>query len=149
MLFLWLGICVYRNMINLFILVLSILHFPTTHAKSDFSEDGPRIVFEHTRLTSDTLCEGEQYDFKYKMYNKGNSPLILTNVRSSCGCYVPRWQKEPLAPGDSAYIIGRYSSQGRPGPFTKSMTINSNDPINPTAILICRGVTLPRDQCQN
>ncbi|MGB1038011.1 MAG: DUF1573 domain-containing protein [Bacteroidia bacterium] len=136
-------------MINLYIILLSIFQHHSTQVKSDFSEEGPRIVFENTRLTSDTLCEGEKYDFKYKMYNKGNMPLVLTNVRSSCGCYVPTWPRAPLPPGDSAYIIGRYDSRGRPGAFSKSMTINSNDLINPTAILICRGVTLPRDQCQN
>ena len=121
---------------------------PDIHLQYPDESIGPKIVFAQTRLKSDTICEGEQYKFIYQFKNAGDQPLILSNVRSSCGCYVPRWPREPVLPGDSSEIIGTYSSRGRPGPFTKSMTVNSNDSANQTIVLMCKGYTKPRELYQ-
>ncbi|HOZ51746.1 MAG TPA: DUF1573 domain-containing protein [Chitinophagaceae bacterium] len=64
------------------------------------------------------------YDFEFK--NIGKEPIILSNVQASCGCTTPTWPKEPIAPGKSAKITATYSTQGRPGQFTKTVTVTSN-----------------------
>ena len=107
------------------------------------------IQFDTKSITLDTLCEGEQGKFKYKYTNVGTSPLILSNVKSSCGCYVPQWSKEPIAPGESSEIIGLYNSRGRSGHFTKTMTVLSNDFAKPTIMLFARGFTKGKVMCQN
>ena len=63
------------------------------------------------------------YDFKFT--NTGNSPLIISNARGSCGCTVPKWPKEPIGKGKSGVINVKYDTK-RPGPFTKTVTITSN-----------------------
>lgn len=62
-------------------------------------------------------------EFKYK--NTGKAPLILSSVRSSCGCTVPSWSKEPLMPGKTAVIKVRYDTN-RVGPISKTITVQSN-----------------------
>ena len=106
----------------------------------------PILKFDTTALNCDTIEEGVQYKFIYHFTNIGTAPLILANVKSSCGCYVPQWTKEPVEPGKKGTIIGTYNSKGRPGNFTKTITVNSNDPINPTQILRCRGYTKKRQE---
>lgn len=64
------------------------------------------------------------YDFEFK--NIGNEPIVLSNVQASCGCTTPTWPKEPIAPGRAAKITATYNTQGRPGPFTKTITVTSN-----------------------
>lgn len=58
--------------------------------------------------------------------NTGNAPLILTNVQSSCGCTTPSWTKEPIAPGKTGKIDVTFDVNGRPGAFTKTVSIYSN-----------------------
>ncbi|MDZ7740844.1 MAG: DUF1573 domain-containing protein [Bacteroidota bacterium] len=57
--------------------------------------------------------------------NKGQKPLVLSNVRASCGCTVPQWPREPVAPGEKGEIKVKYNTN-RPGSFNKSITVNSN-----------------------
>jgi len=64
------------------------------------------------------------YDFEFK--NNGKEPIVLSNVQASCGCTTPTWPKEPIAPGKSAKITATYNTQGRPGPFSKTITVTSN-----------------------
>ncbi|NNC86265.1 MAG: DUF1573 domain-containing protein [Bacteroidia bacterium] len=63
------------------------------------------------------------HDFVFT--NNGKTPLIITNAKGSCGCTVPKWPREAIAPGESASINVRYDTK-RVGPFTKTVTINSN-----------------------
>lgn len=51
--------------------------------------------------------------------NSGDSPLLLTGARASCGCTTPQISREPLAPGDTAAIVVSFDPTGRPGRFSK------------------------------
>jgi hypothetical protein len=51
--------------------------------------------------------------------------LVISNAKGSCGCTVPEWPKEPIAPGASASIKVKYDTK-RPGAINKSVTITSN-----------------------
>jgi hypothetical protein len=62
-------------------------------------------------------------EFVYK--NTGKAPLMLTNVRSSCGCTIPSWSREPLMPGKTASIKVKYNTNNV-GPINKSITVESN-----------------------
>ena len=64
------------------------------------------------------------YDFEFK--NIGKVPIIFSDVHGSCGCTVPVWPKEPILPGKSSKVTATYNTQGRPGNFVKTITINSN-----------------------
>ena len=76
------------------------------------------------------ICE-----FEYK--NTGKAPLMLTNVRSSCGCTIPSWSKEPLMPGKSANIKVKYNTKNV-GTINKSITVESNA-SNGTVVLKITG----------
>lgn len=132
------------------VVVLILLSF-TSPASMEYAldlfksfESKPILSFDTLMLNSDTLLEGQVYKFIYRFENTGTSPLILYSVKSSCGCYVPQWPKDPISPGARDSVIGVYSSRGRPGRFVKSMTVKSNDPRNPTIMLQCKGYTIPK-----
>lgn len=57
--------------------------------------------------------------------NTGTEPLVITSAKSSCGCTVPSFPKEPIAPGESASIYVKYDTK-RPGSINKSIKITSN-----------------------
>ena len=58
--------------------------------------------------------------------NEGDAPLVVTRVIASCGCTTPEWTKEPIAPGKTGDIKVTYNPAGRPGPFSKSISVYSN-----------------------
>ncbi|MDA3880405.1 MAG: DUF1573 domain-containing protein [Prolixibacteraceae bacterium] len=62
--------------------------------------------------------------FEFK--NTGDQPLILNNVRATCGCTTPKWTKEPITPGSSGKIEVGYNPKNRPGPFSKSVNVDTN-----------------------
>ena len=61
----------------------------------------------------------------FKFTNVGKSPLIISQVKGSCGCTVPTKPEEPIMPGDVGEIKVKYATN-RIGPFSKTVTITSN-----------------------
>ena len=78
--------------------------------------------------------------FEFK--NTGTEPLIISNAKGSCGCTVPEWPKEPIAPGAKGEIKVKYDTK-RPGAINKSVTITSNAGNEPTKTLRIKGNVLP------
>lgn len=72
------------------------------------------------------IKEGTQATYEFKFTNTGTEPLILSDVRPSCGCTTPEWTREPIAPGATGVIKAIFNSNGRPGSFNKSITVTSN-----------------------
>lgn len=81
----------------------------------------------------------------FSFTNNGTQPLVLSNVRASCGCTTPKWTREPVAPGQKGSIEVTYNPKNRPGSFNKSITINSNAE-NPTVVLRITGQVEQREK---
>ena len=64
--------------------------------------------------------------YVFTFTNRGNSPLVLNRVQASCGCTTPTYTKEPIEPGKKGIITVTYNPAGRPGVFTKTITVYSN-----------------------
>lgn len=79
--------------------------------------------------------------FEFK--NEGMAPLVLTNVRASCGCTTPKWTREPVEPGATGQITVTYNPNGRPGRFQKTITITSNA-TEATLRLYIKGEVIPK-----
>jgi hypothetical protein len=77
---------------------------------------------------SDGTCE-----FTFK--NTGKEPLVLSKVRSSCGCTVPTWPRKPIMPGEEETIKVKYDTR-RLGRIYKSITIYSNAKNSPVVARI-------------
>ncbi|KON26510.1 hypothetical protein AC481_07065 [miscellaneous Crenarchaeota group archaeon SMTZ-80] len=73
---------------------------------------------------------------EFTFINTGNMPFIINEVRTSCGCTTPEWTKEPVIPGQTGLIKVSFNPKGRPGPFSKSITINSNAERQPIVLKI-------------
>ncbi|MCH2043678.1 MAG: DUF1573 domain-containing protein [Saprospiraceae bacterium] len=74
----------------------------------------------------------------FKYTNTGSAPLMITNAKGSCGCTVPSYSKEPLLPGETAEIKVKYDTN-RVGPFTKYVTLTTNDTSSETIKLKIQG----------
>ncbi len=86
----------------------------------------PKFEFEEENHDFGTIEEGvvAKHDFKFK--NTGEAPLIISSATGSCGCTVPEWPREPIAPGETGIIHVEFNSNGRTGKQDKNVTINAN-----------------------
>lgn len=72
------------------------------------------------------LREGDPADYAFEFKNSGKEPLVIQRVQASCGCTTPDWSKEPIASGKNGLVKVAYATQGRPGAFTKTLTVYTN-----------------------
>ena len=70
--------------------------------------------------------------------NTGTAPLKITNAKGSCGCTVPKCDKNPILPGQTSDISVKYDTK-RVGPINKSVTITSNAVNEPTKVIRIKG----------
>ncbi|HRP89839.1 MAG TPA: DUF1573 domain-containing protein [Edaphocola sp.] len=67
------------------------------------------------------IKEGSKAEFVFEFVNKSKKPITIQNVSSSCGCTVPSWSKEPVAPKKKGQITVNYRTT--PGPINKQVTV--------------------------
>jgi len=107
--------------------------------KSAKNTGAAEISFEKDMHDFGTMKQGSDVSYKYIFTNTGEAPLIISDVKRSCGCTTPGWTKEPVAPGKSGYVILAYDSK-RVGPYNKSVSVISNSAEHPEVILKFKGV---------
>lgn len=89
------------------------------------------------------VAEGPLATYSFEVTNTGTAPVVISNAAASCGCTTPEWSKDPIMPGAKSTIKVGYNTSGRPGAFTKTITVTSNAE-NATVILTIKGeVTAP------
>ncbi len=104
----------------------------------------PVITFEKTTHDFGKINEaGGRVTTVFEFVNEGMIPLVLTNVRASCGCTTPKWTREPIEPGQKGNITVTYNPNGRPGRFQKTVTVTSNA-TEPTTKLYIKGEVIPK-----
>lgn len=72
--------------------------------------------------------------------NTGDKPLIISEAKATCGCTVPKWPKDPIAPGQSAPMTVEYTTTKKAGAFNKTVTISSNAVTEGRKIFRIKGV---------
>ncbi len=104
----------------------------------------PVITFQKTTHDFGKINEADgRVTTIFEFKNEGMSPLVLSNVRASCGCTTPKWTHEPIEPGQTGEITVTYNPSGRPGRFQKSITVTSNA-AEPTTRLYIKGEVIPK-----
>jgi len=110
-----------KSFFVLFVLVLSAM---AVQAQGNQVSPQDSIIFEKTTHDYGTINYGGDGTCEFVFTNKGQTALVLTNVQASCGCTIPEWPKEPVAPGKTGIIKVKYNTN-LPGPFRKSVSVSS------------------------
>ena len=88
---------------------------------------GPNISWEATTYSfGDVKEEGGKVTHKYTFTNTGNAPLVIANVRPSCGCTSSDYTKEPIPAGGKGYVSASFDPKRRVGKNSKSITVTTN-----------------------
>ena len=101
----------------------------------------PKIAFEETVFNFDTIVQHGDAHHVCRLANVGTAPLRGTSACSACGCVVPEWPKEPLAPKASGSVKVKYNTS-KTGHFTKVIVVKTNDVASPKTVLRINGVVV-------
>ena len=122
--------------------LLATLAFGMAHAqdteKKDIPANGAKIRFTETIHNYGDIVKGGDGTCQFTFFNDGNEPLILQNVKASCGCTTPSYTQKPVMPGQSGTIDVKYNTNNVGG-FSKTIRVTSNAVDNPNITLTIRG----------
>ena len=108
---------------------------------SSYSQEGlikkAEITFDKTIINYGTINKGANGVRDFVFTNTGNDPLIISNVKSTCGCTIPKKPEKPILPGESDKIQVKYDTK-RIGFIRKSISVTSNA-SNPSVVLKITG----------
>ena len=85
-----------------------------------------RITYTESKVDLGEVEEGAKVEHTFEFKNTGNAPLFIFDAQGSCGCTIPNYSKEPIAPGEKGSIDVVFNSSGRPGFNTKTVTVTAN-----------------------
>ena len=100
-----------------------------------------KIEFKTDVIDYGTIEKGADGVRIFEFTNTGDAPLIITKVKSSCGCTVPSWPKEPIMAGETGEIKVKYDTN-RVMPIRKTITVSSNAADSPTIALKIKGLVV-------
>ncbi len=103
--------------------------------KIEENPNAPELTFEKIVHNYGTIYKGSDGVCEFHFTNTGKEPLIIDKPRSSCGCTVPTWPKQPILPGKGDMIKVTYDTK-RMGRIHKTVSIKSNAKNNPVVLTI-------------
>lgn len=122
------------------LLLIFVFHAFTPVEKVEYGKivpESPGISFKETLHDFGEIITGAEAIHYFVFTNTGESPLVVLNVRASCGCMASAWPKAPVAAGAKDSLRVEYNTKIR-GSFNKSVTVQTNAE-NPMVELKIRG----------
>ncbi len=107
-------------------------------------EGGAKFEFKQKVFDFGTVKEGEVVEHDYVFTNVGKTPLVISNAQGSCGCTVPEFPKEPIAPGADGKIKVKFNSEGKGGNVEKEVTLTANTYPETVTKLTIKGKVTPK-----
>ena len=106
----------------------AIVAYPNTTNSTVKSLEMPltKIEFAETSFDFGNLDEGKKVEHVFVFKNVGENPLVLQDARASCGCTIPEYTKDTIAPGQEGKLNVIYDSNNKEGKIDKSVTITAN-----------------------
>lgn len=132
------------------ILLLTFMRMDNNMAKSSEDKMGQGVAplksipdLPKTSISFDSIfhdfgviTESKKVYTKFGFTNTGKEPLMILSAEGSCGCTVPSWPKEPIAPGKTNTIEISFDPGGKSGEQSKIITITSNSEPSTTILTI-------------
>lgn len=116
-----------KRTVNTFLLVAFVLSLFNA-APTEFDKHERKVAvmtFKTEVIDYGTITQNSEGTRLFTFRNEGDAPLLITDVKTTCGCTVPSYSKAPISPGTSGELQIKYDTK-RLGTFTKTITVISN-----------------------
>lgn len=112
---------------------------------SEADDNKPLAAFEFENIVYEfgEITQGEKVQTTFKFTNSGEVDLIISDAKGSCGCTVPVYPRNPIAPGEEAEIEVVFDSNGKMGQQNKTVILIANTKPNTTVLALKGNVLTP------
>ena len=90
-----------------------------------------------------SVNEGDIVETVFKVTNSGDTDLVITDAKVTCGCTVPIWPKEAIKPGETKDVKVRFNTSGKSNRQQKNITLITNT-LSGREILTLKGMVTPK-----
>jgi hypothetical protein len=104
----------------------------------------PKIQFENVEHDFGIILQGEKVSHSFKFKNTGKQDLIVKDASASCGCTVPKFTSQPIAPGEQGEIEVVFNSANRTGRQVKTVTVWTNCQPDQVKLQITSEIVVPK-----
>lgn len=134
-----------KNKINLFVLlfIFTLMFWAWKPYDTVDAGGGPQIDFSETEYDFGEMSPGDEAVHYFVYSNTGDAPIVIVNVRASCGCMASEWTKKPVEAGKRDSIRVEYNTKIK-GAFNKTITVQSNAVSSSVDLRIRGNVTKSR-----
>lgn len=99
------------------------------------NKSGAKIFFPETQFDFGKVKEGSKLNHTFTFQNTGTQPLIIKEVKTSCGCTAAVISEKNIQPGNSGSIKVDFDTAKRQGKTSKMITVVSNDTSEPNKVI--------------
>jgi len=120
-----------------------VINIPSDEDNEEAAKQLAAFEFESIVYEFGEITQGEKVQTTFKFTNSGESDLIISDAKGSCGCTVPIYPKNPIAPGETGEIEVVFDSEGKMGQQNKTVTLIANTKPNTTVLALKGNVLTP------
>lgn len=95
----------------------------------------PKLAFDKKVHDFGTILWKNPVTAEFEIINKGDKPLVISNVTTSCGCTVAGWTKQPIMPGEKGFVKSTFDAKAL-GRFHKTVGVYCNAESAPVYLTI-------------
>ncbi|MGD1842581.1 MAG: DUF1573 domain-containing protein [Thermonemataceae bacterium] len=126
----------------LFTLMIAVLGMFHSVQAQQANAQASSMKFEKAKHDFGTIPQGTPVTTEFSFKNTGKTPVVISEVKTSCGCTTPFYTKDPVPPGQSGVIKASYNA-AKSGDFNKSITVKTNAG---DTVLFIKGSVVAKDQ---
>lgn len=134
--------------LNIYIMAIVVLTLGlsgcTDDPQSKARDRGEELFFEELVHDYGDIEEDSEGSWTFAFRNLGQEAIVINRVRSTCGCTVPAWPREPIESGQDGEITVKYNTS-QTGSFFKSLFVYSTAANSPVKLQI-KGKVLPKEE---
>ncbi len=93
------------------------------------------IKWTNQQISVGEIPQGKPVTFEFVFTNAGKEPVLITDVKASCGCTTPDYSKSPVKPGEKGIVKAVYNAAAI-GAFTKNVTVTTSADPNPIILTL-------------
>lgn len=132
------------NKLLLVALVLAVCGSCLSKSEQQALKSGKELYFAESTYDYGQIEQDSDGLYKITFKNLGDKAIVINKVRSSCGCTIPSWPKNPIEPGDGGEIEVKYNT-ALPGAFMKSIHVYSSAANSPVKLIV-KGKVIPKEK---
>ena len=124
---------------KLMIVMLVFCSVQLAKAQEESVKTGPIMEFKELLFNFGSIVQGDTILHTFVFENVGTEPLKILSAAGSCGCTVPKYSKDEIAPGTKGEVQVKFNSAGKMGNQNKTVTLYTNALDKKPIILTIRG----------